>query len=275
MKLNLLYFAILFLVSVACTGSHTSSKRDESSSKRKPKKEKPVIEKKNYTGGLQIEWFTKKNGPLLQDGDLVDIRYEVRLKNGKIVDGNKLAHKNSLPFLVGFKMQTPGWDVALRELHVGDSARIIIPSKLARGDKGVKGLIPPNSDNILFIKVLKFINPTRIVDGTRVWLLEENKSNKLKFSDKQTIFLHAMGSTPTSSEFVNTFRLGQPFSFRLADHGLVPGLKKALINSKKFDRLFIVVPPEEAYGSKGYLDMVKPNETVFYNVLVLDVVNTP
>jgi FKBP-type peptidyl-prolyl cis-trans isomerase len=55
----------------------------------------------------------------------------------------------------------------------------------------------------------------------------------------------------------------------------VPGLKKALINCKKFDRLFIVVPPEEAYGSKGYLDLVKPNETVFYNVLVVDVVNTP
>ncbi|MEY4604352.1 MAG: hypothetical protein RIT43_1644 [Bacteroidota bacterium] len=275
MKINPGIFGIVLLLCAACNGVESSAHPDKNSHPKRIRKEQPIIETRNFTGGLQIEWFTKKKGPLLKDGDLIEIRYEVRLKNGKIVDGNKLAHKNSLPFLVGFKMQTPGWDIALRELHPGDSARVLIPSKLARGDKGVKGLIPPNSDNILFIKVLNIKKPTRIVDGTRVWLLEENKSNKLKFNEKQMVFLHAIGSTPTSNEFVNTFRLGEPFSFRLADHGLVPGLKKALINCKKFDRLFIVVPPEEAYGSKGYLDLVKPNETVFYNVLVVDVVNTP
>jgi FKBP-type peptidyl-prolyl cis-trans isomerase len=48
-------------------------------------------------------------------------------------------------------------------------------------------------------------------------------------------------------------------------------LKKALTNAKKSDRLYIYVPSEQAYGNKGYLDIVQPNEPLFYNVLVMDV----
>ena len=57
-----------------------------------------------------------------------------------------------MPFMVGFNMQTKGWDIALRQLKVGDFAEIIIPSELARGSKGIEGLIPPNADNILKIR---------------------------------------------------------------------------------------------------------------------------
>jgi FKBP-type peptidyl-prolyl cis-trans isomerase len=71
--------------------------------------------------------------------------------------------------------------------------------------------------------------------------------------------------------YVNTFRTNQPFTFKLSDHGLVPGLRKALINAKKSDRLYILVPPSEAYGAAGYLDFVKPDEPIFYNILVMDV----
>jgi FKBP-type peptidyl-prolyl cis-trans isomerase len=203
---------------------------------------------------------------------MVNIEYEVKLNDGKIVDGNKLIKKKSLPFLIGFKLQTLGWDLAFRELKVGDKVRILIPSKLARGDDGIKGLIPPNSDNWLFVNVLSIKKPSRVVDGTRIWLLEENRDNKLKFKDKNSILFHAIASTPSVSEFVNTFRMNKPFEFSLDDHGLVPGLRKALINSKKFDRLFIVVPPKEAYGKQGYLNFVKSDESIFYNVLVMDVV---
>ena len=37
--------------------------------------------------------------------------------------------------------------------------------------------------------------------------------------------------------------------------------------------MFVFVPSSEAYKSKGYLDVVKPNEDLLYNVLVLNVVN--
>jgi hypothetical protein len=31
------------------------------------------------------------------------------------------------------------------------------------------------------------------------------------------------------------------------------------------------VPAADAYGDKGYIDIVKPNEDLFYNIFVMDV----
>ena len=49
--------------------------------------------------------------------------------------------------------------------------------------------------------------------------------------------------------------------------------KMAEINAKKSDRMYILVPASEAYGSAGSEGFVKPNESLFYNLLVMDVVN--
>ena len=38
-----------------------------------------------------------------------------------------------------------------------------------------------------------------------------------------------------------------------------------------YDKLFVLVPAKEAYGSKGYVDLVKPNEDLFYDVIIMDV----
>lgn len=233
--------------------------------------EKSVQNEKKMDNGIIIRWFEHGSGDKVKDGDLLEIDYKVLLKDRSVVDGNHLLNKKSMPFMVGFNMQTKGWDIALKELKVGDFAEIIIPSDLARGSKGIEGLIPPNADNILKIKILNKKEPTRQVDGNKVWVFEENKKNKMLFDEGKEIEFHCMASTPTNPFYVNTYRLNEPFKLKLEDSGLVPGLKKALINAKKSDRMFVLVPSSEAYGTKGYLDVVKPNEDLFYNILVMDV----
>lgn len=234
--------------------------------------EKAVAEEKKMDNGIIIRWFEHGTGPHLKNGDLVEIDYKVLLKDRTVVDGNHLLKMESMPFMVGFNMQTKGWDIALKELKVGDFAEIIIPSDLARGSKGIEGLIPPNADNILKIKILKNKKPTREIDGNKVWIFEENKQNKVLFDEGKQIEFHCMTSTESNPFYVNTYRLNEPFKLKLEDSGVVPGLKKALINAKKSDRMFVLVPSSEAYGAKGYLDIVKPNEDLFYNILVMDVI---
>ena len=229
------------------------------------------VDFKELDGGITIKWFKHGEGDEIGYGDMLAVDYKVELNNGEVIDGNHLLRKESVPFMVGFNMQTKGWDIALKEMKVGDHAEIFIPSKLARGEKEVKGLFPPNSDNVLKIRVLNKIQPDRERDGNKVWLFEENPANKLKFGETNEIEFHTMGFTPSNPVFVNTFMTNQPFSMKLEDQGVVPGLKKALINAKRADRIWVYVPSAEAYGSKGYQDLVKPNEDVLYNVLVVDV----
>lgn len=230
-----------------------------------------IHEVKKLDNGIEISWVEKGKGELLQDGDVVLIDYKVRLLDSTIIDGNHLLNKESLPYIIGFDMQPAGWDLSLKEMRVGDFAYVKIPSKLVRGKKGINGLIPNDADNYLAIRVLSKEKPTREVDGNKVWIFEKSPKSKEKFNEDNTIVFHAMASSHSSPLYFNSYRTNTPFQLKLEDNGVVPGLKKALINAKKGDRMFVLVPSEQAYGSKGYLDIVKPNEDLFFNVFVMDI----
>ncbi|MBC9813230.1 FKBP-type peptidyl-prolyl cis-trans isomerase [Crocinitomicaceae bacterium CZZ-1] len=233
----------------------------------------PVQDHMKLNNGIEIVWLEKSSGESIQAGDVVMIDYKVRLKDSTIIDGNHLLNKPALPYLAGFGFQPKGWDLALAHLKIGDFARIKLPAEFARGKKGVKNLIPENADNYLTIRILSKRKPDRIIDGTKVWVLEENKANKTVFNETNSIVFHTTISSPSAPFYFNSYANQQPFELKLEDNGTVPGLKKALINAKKGDRLFILVPSGEAYGAKGYLDIVKPNEDLFYNLLVMDIID--
>lgn len=236
------------------------------------KSEPPVIDKKVLTNGIEIKWFKHGNGVDIQDGDMVEIDYKVSLEDGKIVDGNHLLKHKSFPFMVGFNMQTEGWDLALNEMRVGDHAEIFIPSELARGEKGIKGLIPPNANNILNIKCLSKKEPGRKLEGgTRVWLMREELANTNRFNKGKKIIFHSWVSSTSNTRYYNTENVGRPISYEWKDEGLTPGLKKALLGAKRSDLMLVHVPSSEAYGVKGFKDLVKPNEDLLYRIWVMDI----
>ena len=230
-----------------------------------------IVNNLKFKNGLKISWFKHGKGDLITEEDVVKINYQVFLENGNLVDGNELLNRDFLPFLVGYGMQTPGWDMAMKHLKVGDFVEIFLPAKLARGKFGVKGLIPPNSNNIIRLKILGKINPTKKIDGVKVWLLEENTTETVKAQETNTIDFHYMVGTKSNPKYDMSYRRGVPFRMRFSDHGIVSGLKKALVGVKRSDKVWILVPPNEAYGKKGLLDLVKPNEKMFYDIFIVEV----
>ncbi len=257
----------------------TDNKKNNSPGKTALNSDHLVINSsKSYDNGIDISWLTHGKGEKVKKGDVILIDYKVTLADGKIIDGNHLIRKSSFPFIVGYQMQTKGWDFALEQLKIGDFVRVKIPSDLARGVKGIKKegskewFVPPNSVNYLSIRVIKKQIPTRVIDGVKVWVFEENQENKIKFGEKSAIVFHCMISSESNPIYYNSYSSNSPYTLLLSDKGIIPGLKKALINAKKADRMYILIPAVEAYGSKGSEGFVKPNEDLFYNVLVMDVV---
>ena len=230
-----------------------------------------IINQKIFDNGLKIKWFKYGKGEAINNEDVININYQVFLEDGTLVDGNELLARPSLPFLVGYGMQTKGWDLVLTSLHIGDFVEVFIPSKLARGKEGIKDLIPANANNIIRLKVINKINPTKIIDGVKVWLLEDNKTEKKMASQQNQVEFHYMVGTPSNPKYDISYQRNKPYRLKFDDKGIVEGLKKGLINCKRSDKLWIVVPAEEAYGAKGYLDLVKPNEKLFYDIFVMEV----
>ena len=241
------------------------------SSAKESLKPTKVVTSEEDKSGIEIKWFEQGEGATLKDGEVLKINYDVRLTDGTLVDGNELLKRDWLPFLVGFGMQTKGWDIAFKKLRVGDFVEMVLPANMARGKEGVKGLIPPNAVNIIHLRILGRIAPTRIIDGTKIWLLEENESNKLRATEENIVEFHYMVGTPSNPKYDISYRRNQPYALKFSDFGIVKGLKKALISAKRADKIWILVPASEAYGEKGLVDLVKPGESLFYDIFVTDV----
>lgn len=280
---NLKYIAIGLLISACTSGVEKVETKPASPTTRDAKDglseaerliepKKQLVDKKSFPNGIQIQWFEKTDGAPVQDGAVYEINFKTKLQNGEVVDGNFKLQRDMLPFLVGYGLQTPGFDMAIKELRVGDFVEIFIPGTLARGKKGIPGIIPPNAPNIVMLRVGKEIKPTKVVDGVKVWKLEENpQMTDAKVGENSNVAINYFVGTKSNPRYDNSYQRNTPFAFGMKDPSLIPGLRKAMLNMKMYDKLYILVPAKEAYGSRGYVDLVKPNEDLFYDIILMDV----
>lgn len=231
-----------------------------------------IEDKKEFPNGIKIQWFKKGKGDALNSGDVIELNFKVKLTNGTVVDGNHLLKREMIPYMVGYGMQTKGWDIAMNELHVGDFVEIYLPGYLARGKKGIKGLIPPNAANIIFVRIGEKIKPTRVVNGVKVWELQRSPDEKLPIiSESSNVGMDYFAGTKSNPKYDNSYQRNAPYRFNMKDNSLLPGLKFALKGAKLYDKLWILVPSELAFGKKGYLNIIQPNESIFYDVFISEV----
>ena len=219
--------------------------------------------------GVVIKWLVNNKGRKIENGEMILLEYRLALPDGKIIDGNNKLELPFIPFVLGYSMQTPGWDTAIRELSVGDFAKIEIPSELAYGVKGIKGIIPSNSDNWLFVKVHSSVSPEVNENGVTSWKLKNGKE-KTVYKGKKELIFHAIVSTPNKSSILNTYLSNSPIRFKTGQTNIVPGLRKLLMNANKGDKYYVILDSKQAYGSKGYLDLIQANESVFFNIDIID-----
>jgi FKBP-type peptidyl-prolyl cis-trans isomerase len=230
-----------------------------------------VADVKSFSNGLVIKWILKGKGRKLKKGEMALIDYRLALPDGKIVDGNNRVNMPFIPFVIGYNMQTSGWDLAFQELTPGDFVKIEIPADLALGSKELKGIIPANSDNWLYVKVVALVTPSVNEDGVTSWKIKDGEGASLAKDPSKEISFHAMVSTESKASVMNT-RLGNyPLKYSPGQKTIVPGLRKIMKNAKKGERYFIILEAPQAYGARGYADLVKPNEQVFYNIEIMDI----
>ena len=286
------YFIVLFFFTLICNACNnnenkTESEKQENKNKNKFKSKKvgikfadikenlKIFEKgkikntKILNNGIIIKWIVNNAGRKIENGEMVLLEYRLALPDGKIIDGNNKLDLPFIPFVLGYSMQTPGWDSAIRELSVGDFAKIEIPSKLAYGIKGINGIIPSNSDNWLYVKVHSFVSPGVNENGITSWKLKKG-GEKTVYKGKKELTFHAIASTPNKASIINTYSSNSPIRFKTGQTNIVPGLRKLLMNANKGDKYYVIIDSKQAYGSKGYLDLIQANESVFFNIDIIE-----
>jgi FKBP-type peptidyl-prolyl cis-trans isomerase len=101
--------------------------------------------------GLQYETMVAGTGIAPTVADTVKVHYEGRLVNGQVFDSSIARGK---PAEFGLSQVIPGWTEGLQLMKVGGKTRFTIPSDLAYGPGGTRG-IAPNSVLIFEVELLE------------------------------------------------------------------------------------------------------------------------
>lgn len=105
--------------------------------------------------GLEYEDLKDGTGDEAKAGDTVEVHYTGTLKsNGKKFDSS-LDRGQPFSFKLGAGRVIKGWDEGVAGMKVGGKRKLTIPAKLAYGDRGAGGVIPPGADLVFEVELLK------------------------------------------------------------------------------------------------------------------------
>ncbi|MDM1761686.1 FKBP-type peptidyl-prolyl cis-trans isomerase [Acinetobacter sp. 251-1] len=102
--------------------------------------------------GLQYKILYQGTGKKPTPASIVTTHYKGQLLDGTVFDSS-YARGKAIEFPLNQVIE--GWTEGLQLLNTGSKATLYIPAKLAYGQDGVPGTIPPNSTLIFDIELLK------------------------------------------------------------------------------------------------------------------------
>jgi FKBP-type peptidyl-prolyl cis-trans isomerase FkpA/FKBP-type peptidyl-prolyl cis-trans isomerase FklB len=106
--------------------------------------------------GLVYLPITQGTGASPKAGDEVKVQYTGKLTDGKVFDSSA-EHGGPATFTLGRII--PCWTEGLQLMKVGGKARIVCPSTLAYGERGVEDLIKPGATLEFEVQLLDVLHP--------------------------------------------------------------------------------------------------------------------
>lgn len=103
--------------------------------------------------------------------------------------------------------------------------------------------------------------------GLRLRDLECGRGQPARRGDVVTVSYS--GRVPGGARW-DSSRLARPFTFPLGRGLVIEGWDEGIVGMRRGGERRLVIPPELAFGSAGYLDLVPPGATVVFRVRLLE-----
>jgi FKBP-type peptidyl-prolyl cis-trans isomerase FklB len=108
---------------------------------------------------------------------------------------------------------------------------------------------------------------TTTASGLQYLVINEGEGASPKATDKVTV--HYRGTLLNGKQFDSSYDRGQPASFPV--NGVIPGWIEALQLMKVGSKWRLFIPSELAYGARGAGQDIGPNETLVFEVELLEI----
>jgi FKBP-type peptidyl-prolyl cis-trans isomerase len=84
-----------------------------------------------------------------------------------------------------------------------------------------------------------------------------------------TVTVHYTGTLTNGKKFDSSVDRGEPFAFPLGAGRVIPGWEKGIAGMKIGGKRKLTIPPELAYGDRGFSNLIPPGSTLIFEVELL------
>ncbi len=98
--------------------------------------------------------------------------------------------------------------------------------------------------------------------------IREGEGVDVKAGD--TVAVHYIGTLQDGTEFDNSKKRGEPFTFTVGGGQVIKGWEEGLIGMKVGGQRVLVIPPDKAYGEQG-IGPIPPNATLVFAIELVEI----